>query len=79
MSGRKTATVNQLTKNVQKLKSLGLILVTQNKGRYIVNPKYVFKGTKVARLNYLKKLIEARISMKLSIEHLVSTPSREFL
>jgi len=72
--GKKKVTSNQLTKYVQKLNGLGLILVTQNKGRYIVNPKYAFKGSKTSRLAYLKKLIEQRILKKLPVEHLVSSP-----
>jgi len=75
---KKTVTSNQLTKYVQKLKALGLILVTQNKGRYIVNPKYAFKGGKASRLSYLKKLIETRVSAKLPIEHLIDAPRCQF-
>jgi len=69
---KKKATLNQLTKYVQKLAALGLILTTQNKGRYIINPKHVFKGSKSARIGYLKKLIEQRFKVGLSIEHLIS-------
>jgi len=76
--GKKKVTLNQLTKFVQKLSGLNLILKTQNKGRYIVNPKYVFKGSESARIRYLKKLIENRVKLKLSVAGLIHIPETEF-
>ncbi len=77
--GKKKVTLNQLTKFVLKLNTLTLILKTQNKARYIVNPKFVFKGSAVARKKYLKKLIENRVKLKLSVAGLVNIPESQFL
>ena len=77
--GKKTVTLNQLTKYVQKLSGLYLILRTQNKGRYIVNPKYVFKSGAPARKKYMKRLIENRMALKLPLKGLLHIPESEFL
>ena len=76
--GKKNASLNQLTKFVQKLNGLGLILKTQNKARYIVNPKYAFKDSAHARKKFLKKLIEHRVKLKLPVAGLLHIPETEF-
>ena len=61
-----------------KLHTLGLILDTQHKALYVVNPKYVFKGYNNARVLYLKRLIENRLIEGLSVAALVNVPKTKF-
>jgi len=68
----------EITKSIPTLKSLGLILDTPQRAFYIVNPKYVFKGSNHLRMQYIKKLIESRLAEGLSIAALINTPENEF-
>jgi len=67
------------SKSILLLKTLGLILPTDSKARYVVNPKYVFKGSAFQRKRFLKQLIENRITAKLPIAALVDEPEDAFL
>jgi hypothetical protein len=72
-------TGHTVAKSVIKLKDLGLILATNDRARYTVNPKYVYKGSAHRREKYLKALIENRIASNLSITALLNVPEAEFL
>jgi len=74
----KSINLAEITKSIPTLKSLGLILDTPQRAFYIVNPKYVFKGSNHLRMQYIKKLIESRLAEGLSIAALINTPENEF-
>ena len=78
-SSKTKITGHTIVKSVAKLKGLGLILTTDDRARYTVNPKYVFKGSAHGREKYLKALIENRIGLNLSIAALLNVPEVEFL
>jgi len=78
-SSKVKLTKAMVSKSVLQLKSLGLILPTDDKARYVVNPKYVFKGSVFQRKRFLKQLIEHRITSKLPIAALLNEPEDTFL
>ena len=78
-SSKTKITVHTIAKSIAKLKGLGLILNTDDRARYTVNPKYVFQGSAHSREKYLKALIENRIGLNLSVAALVNMPETEFL
>jgi hypothetical protein len=67
-----------LNKYIPKLVNLGLLLETDKKAFYIVNPKYVFTGSNSQRLKCLKNLIEERQIKELSIAPLINMSEDEF-
>lgn len=54
--------IKSITRYVKKIVTLGLIILNGSKlsEAYIVNPKYVFKGTNKQRIELLSSLIESR-------------------
>ncbi len=67
-----------VNKYAPKFKALNLIIDTPQKALYIVNPKYVFKGSNHMRMQYIKRLIENRLAEGLSIAALVNVPKTKF-
>ena len=73
----KLTTVN---KSVEVLKANGLIfLKSKNRGYYIINPKYAFKGTETYRKTLIKSIIEKRLSNHLPIDMLLDVPVEEII
>lgn len=77
-NGKVTLTVNAVNKYVQNLNALGLI-VRLELSKYIVNPKYAYKGSGYQRKEYLKRLIQRRISMGIPAQAFINQPEEEFL
>lgn len=74
-SNKTNPSVKSITRYVKKIANLGLIILNGSKlsEAYIVNPKYVFKGTVKQRMETLKILIETRDSLSLSNNMLINT------
>jgi hypothetical protein len=79
-NGSVLVSVQSLPNVVKKLKSLGLIIAADTgRAYYVVNPKYVFKGTVTKRKWLLKNLIEQRFAEGLSIDELLPVRLEQFL
>jgi hypothetical protein len=70
--------MTDVNKYASKLYSLNLLLDTPQRAYFIVNPKYVFRGTAAKRKKYVKGLIENRLMEGLSIAGLVNLPKDKF-
>ena len=71
----KTIEIN-LSTLVGKLLKNNLILQTQTKSYYIVNPKFVWKGTKKQRLSFIKSLLEKTSDIKI-LDQFIKKPAAE--
>ena len=78
---KKQITASSVPKFVTKLASLGLLLPmgNQRSAFYTINPRYAFKGPKIARAYLLKKLIQDRGTAGLPLLGLIDVPDAEFL
>lgn len=72
---------SSITKFVAKLNDLGMIILigNQRSAFYNINPRYAFKGSKIARANLLRKLIQDRGKAGLPLIGLINIPDAEFL
>ncbi len=68
------AKVNQI---VPKLKELGLIIPSDDRGLYYINPKYAHKGSEKSRIENLENIIYERMNQKLSINMLIDVPDEK--
>jgi hypothetical protein len=64
------ATAAKVDQVVPKLKELGLIISSNDRGLYYINPKYAHKGSEKSRLLNLMNIIHERIMQKLPINML---------
>lgn len=62
---------------VPKLKELGLIIPSGDRGLYYINPKYAHKGSEKSRLHNLNNIIHERIMQKLPINMLTDVPDEK--
>jgi hypothetical protein len=78
--GHLTYSETSVNTYVHTLARIGLIISagSKNSGVYFVNPKYVFQGSETDRAACLKSLIEHRILLGRSIEHLINVPVDRF-
>lgn len=74
-SNKVNPSTKSITRYVKKLVGLGLIILNGSKlsEAYIVNPKYVFKGTLKQRKDSLKSTIEDRDQLGLENKMLVNS------
>lgn len=80
-SKKKSIKASSLSTYTTKLTELGLIIPATNTrtGLYIVNPKYVFKGSNTARLKIMRNLIITRGEQGLPLKGLINCQEDEFL
>ncbi|RYY39019.1 MAG: hypothetical protein EOO08_12140 [Chitinophagaceae bacterium] len=73
-SKKVTLSIESVNKYVLRLKKLNLILRhEQQKGYYLINPKYAAKCSKKARLAMIKKMIEERAMFEKDLQGLLAT------
>lgn len=72
--------VRSLDKYIRKLKELGLILSidSPHSAFYLVNPKYMYRGTEPGRKKLLKSIIERRMNQGESLHGLLDSTEDEF-
>lgn len=69
-------TIGIIDKAIELLVKLNLILLKQ-KGYYLVNPRYFFKGSETSRLALLEKEVVYRFNNDLPLAGLVSIPEEQ--
>gem|GEM_PF-2083446 len=80
VSSKSNVSVTAVDKYIKKLKEVGYLILsgTRNSTFYIVNPKYLFKGSEFKRKRLLEKIILERIDKGQSLLHLIDRPEDEF-
>ena len=75
-SKKKTITLSTINKYITLLKKSHLLILSpgSERGYYIVNPKYVSKGTKRARRELLQAVINEKIANKENLKGLIDFP-----
>lgn len=71
------ATAAKVDQIVPKLKELGLIIPSDDRALYYINPKYAHKGSEKSRLLNLKNIIHERILQKLPLNMLTDVPDEK--
>lgn len=74
-------TVSSLDNYIKQLRALSLIILigSSHSAFYLVNPKYVFRGSESARKKLLQEIIEYRLANGLTVKPLIDTTEDDFL
>lgn len=70
-SGTVSYSESSVSTYTKKLVELGLLLKTKTSNSYVVNPKYIFRGTESERMEYLTNLITDRVKYRLPIDKII--------
>jgi len=63
---------------VVKLTDYGLIIRSNDRALYVVNPKYVFKGPEKDRIKCLTEILQTRIDANKPLKFLIGTTEERF-